>query len=244
MLGVLGRQPKSALEAHLYESLHGVCIMSASVCIKCASSLHFYQRAVSPRQTACWFADFVQNTRTFCKLCADSLHTYVSKVCSWRTVHTYPKFACTPCTHLYWLFKVCIMFQTNPSKNLLVAIQHDAHAGHTRRWRVQVVRQLYRRFHLHVGLEDAAAAERCLVVGLLRLGLDRRLHQALGDSDVRGNGVGPAYGSPVARPVHHDGVRLLRAPKEVKGAFRALHAKRKLLLEYYRKMPKFMPNFA
>jgi hypothetical protein len=61
-----------------------------------------------------------------------------------------------------------------------------AHAGHT--GLVQVVRQLDRRLHLrvHVGLEDAAA-ERCLVVGLLRLGLDGSLHPALGD--VRGDGA-------------------------------------------------------
>ncbi len=63
---------------------------------------------------------------------------------------------------------------------------------------------------------------------LLRLGLDGSLHPALGD--VRVDGAGPAHGSPVARPVHH-GVRLLRAPKQAKGAVRALHAKRKLLLQ-------------
>ena len=45
---------------------------------------------------------------------------------------------------------------------------HVVHTG-----LVQVVRQLYRRLHLHVGLEDAAA-DRGLVVGLLRLALDRR----------------------------------------------------------------------
>jgi hypothetical protein len=100
------------------------------------------------------------------------------------------------------------MFQPKPNKNL--AIQHDAHAGHT--GLIQVVRKLYRRLHLHVGLEDAAA-ERCLVVGLLRLGLDCRLHPALGD--VRGDGAGPAYGSPVARSVHH-GVLLLRTPKDAR----------------------------
>jgi hypothetical protein len=109
-------------------------------------------------------------------------------------------------THLYLLCKVCILFQPKPSKNL--AIQHDAHARHT--GLVQVVRKLYRR--LHVGL-DAAAAERCLVVSLLRLGLDGRLHLALGD--VRGDGPGPAYRSPVARSVHH-GVRLLRTPKDMR----------------------------
>ncbi len=81
-------------------------------------------------------------------------------------------------------------------------------------------------------------AERCLVVGLLRLDLDGRLHPALGD--VRGDDPGPADGSPVARPVHHDGVRLFRAPIEAKGAVRALHAKRKLLLQIARfKSSKF-----
>jgi hypothetical protein len=56
----------------------------------------------------------------------------------------------------------CRKFQSKPSKNL--AIQHDTHAGQA--GHVQVVRQLYGRLHLHVGLEDAAA-ERCLTVGLL-----------------------------------------------------------------------------
>jgi hypothetical protein len=70
---------------------------------------------------------------------------------------------------------------------------------------VQVLRQLYRRLHLHVGLEDAAA-KRCLVVG--RLGLDSRLHLALGD--VGGDGAAPAHVFVGARPVHH-GVWLLRA---------------------------------
>ena len=61
---------------------------------------------------------------------------------------------------------------------------------------VQVVRQLYRRLHLHIGLKDAAA-DRGLVVGLLRLGLDGCLHPALGD--VRGDGAAPAHsGSPSA----------------------------------------------
>jgi hypothetical protein len=44
----------------------------------------------------------------------------------------------------------CRTFQTKASKNL--AIEHDAHAGHT--GRVQIVRQLYDRLHglhLHVG---------------------------------------------------------------------------------------------
>ncbi len=92
----------------------------------------------------------------------------------------------------------------------------------------QVVHQLHRRLHLHVGLEDAAA-EQCLVVGLPRLGLDSRLHPALGD--VGGDGAAPAHGPVGARPVHH-GVRLLRAPIQAKGAVRAPHAKRKLLLQY------------
>ncbi len=123
--------------------------------------------------------------------------------------------------------KFCI-FYINPYQANLAkhpAIQRDAIAVHT--GFVQVVRQLYRRLHLHVGLEDAAA-ERGLVVGLLRLGLDGRLHPALGD--VGGDGAGPAHGSPVARSVHHGvTVRLLRAPKKAKGAVCELHAKRKLL---------------
>jgi hypothetical protein len=43
---------------------------------------------------------------------------------------------------------------------------------------VQVLLQLHRRLHLHVVLEEAAA-ERGLVVGLPRRGLDGSLHPAL-----------------------------------------------------------------
>ncbi len=67
-----------------------------------------------------------------------------------------------------------------------------------------------------------------LVVGLPCLGLDSRLHPALGD--VGGDGAAPAHGFVGARQMHH-GVRLLRAPIQAKGAVRAPHAKRKLLLQ-------------
>ena len=102
---------------------------------------------------------------------------------------------------------------------------HKVHTGC-----VQVVRQLHRRLHLHVGLEDAAA-ERCLVVGLPRLGLDSShgLHMALGDAG--GDGAAPVNDFIGARPVHH-GVWLLRATIQAKGAVRAPHAKQKLLLQY------------
>ena len=63
--------------------------------------------------------------------------------------------------------------------------------------------------------QRADCAFRLGLDGSLRLGLDGSLHPALGD--VR---AGPAHGSPVARPVHH-GVRLLRAPKQAKGAVTA-----------------------
>ena len=102
----------------------------------------------------------------------------------------------------------------------------QAHRVHTRC--VQVVRQLHHRLHLHVGLEDAAA-ERCMVVGLPRLGLDSRLHMALGDAG--GDGAAPVNNFIGARPVHH-GVWLLRATIQAKGAVRAPHAKQKLLLQY------------
>ncbi len=102
---------------------------------------------------------------------------------------------------------------------------HRVHAGC-----VQVVRQLHRRLQLHVGLEDAAAKQ-CLIVGLPRLGLDSRLHPALGD--VGGDGAAPAHDFVGARPMHH-GVWLLSAPIKAKGAVRAPapHAKRKLILQY------------
>ncbi len=95
----------------------------------------------------------------------------------------------------------------------------QAHRVHT--GCVQVVRQLHRSLHLHVGLEDAAA-EQCLFVGLPCLGLDSSLHPALGN--VGGDGAAPAHVPAVARPVHH-GVRLLRAP------IQAPHTIRKPLLQ-------------
>ena len=72
---------------------------------------------------------------------------------------------------------------------------------------VQVPLQLHRRLHLHVVLEEAAA-ERGLVVGLPRRGLDGRLHPGL----RRGGGDDPdaPHGCEVVRPVRHR-VRLLRA---------------------------------
>ncbi len=68
---------------------------------------------------------------------------------------------------------------------------HTVHTGC-----LQVVCQLHHRLHLHVGLEDAAA-ERCLVVGLSRLGRVSRLHPALGD--VGGDGAALAHGFVGAR---------------------------------------------
>ena len=60
---------------------------------------------------------------------------------------------------LYLVCKFCIFYikPFQPEANLAkkTAIQRDAITMHT--GFVQVVRQLYRRLHLHVGLEDAAA---------------------------------------------------------------------------------------
>jgi len=73
---------------------------------------------------------------------------------------------------------------------------------------VQVPRQLHRRLHVHVVLQEAPA-ERGLVVGLPRLGLHGRLHPAL--RRLRRHGPAAAHSDVVVRPVRHR-VRLLRAP--------------------------------
>ena len=90
------------------------------------------------------------------------------------------------------------------------------HAGQT--GFVQVVRQLDRRLHLHVVLEEAAA-ERGLVVqvGLARLGLDGRLVPGL--RHLRRHGPDAAHGGVVIRPVRHR-VRLLAAEEGAKGPVR------------------------
>ena len=74
---------------------------------------------------------------------------------------------------------------------------------------VQVPLQLHRRLHLHVVLEEAAA-ERGLVVGLLRLGLDGRLHPGLRHSGCDGDDADAPHGFVVVPPVRHR-VRFLRA---------------------------------
>jgi len=71
--------------------------------------------------------------------------------------------------------------------------------------------QLHRRLHLHVVLEEAAA-ERGLVVqvGLLRLGLDGRLHPGLRHGG--GDDADAPHGLVGVRPVRHR-VRLLAREK-------------------------------
>ena len=145
--------------------------MSAKVCIECATSLHFLEQCVCLRQIHCSYADFMQNTCRLCRLGADCMqilcrlflkslrladHADFCKVCTsakiWhadymQTLHTW-SLVC----------KVCIKFPTRSSKlSKQLGIEHEATGC------VQVMRQLHRRLHLHVGLEDAAA-KRCLVV--------------------------------------------------------------------------------
>ena len=92
---------------------------------------------------------------------------------------------------------------------------------------VQVPRQLDRRLHLHVVLEEAAA-ERGLVVGLPRRGLDGRLHPGL----RHGGGDDPdaPHGRVVFRPVRHR-VLLLRAKPGAKRPVLVPDAVRKHPLE-------------
>ena len=88
-------------------------------------------------------------------------------------------------------------------------------------------RHLDRRLHLHVVLEEAAA-ERGLVVGLARLGLDGRLVPRL--RHLRRHGPDAAHHGVVVRPVRHR-VRLLAAEEGAKGPVLVRHAVRKHLLE-------------
>ena len=92
---------------------------------------------------------------------------------------------------------------------------------------VQVPRQLDRRLHLHVVLEEAAA-ERGLVVGLARLGLDGRLVPGL--RHLRRHGPAAAHGGVVVRPVRHR-VRLLAAEEGAKGPVLVRYPVREHLLE-------------
>ncbi len=77
---------------------------------------------------------------------------------------------------------------------------------------VQVPRQVHHSIHLHVVLEEAAA-ERSLVVGLARLGLDGRFHPGLCQSG--GDGPDAAHSGLVVLPVRHR-VRHLRAKSGAK----------------------------
>ncbi len=91
---------------------------------------------------------------------------------------------------------------------------------------VQVPLHLHRRLHLHAVLE-VAAAERGLVVGLLRLGLDGRLHPGLhhcGGDDA----ADAPHCFVVVLPVR-DHVRLLRAKPGAKRPILGPDAVRKYL---------------
>ena len=90
-------------------------------------------------------------------------------------------------------------------KNLYDII--DANWVHT--GLVQVTLHLHRRLHLHVVLEDAAA-KRGLVVGLLRLGLDGRLHPGL--RHCGGDDPDAPHCFVVIRPVRHRVWLLLSSP--------------------------------
>ena len=81
-------------------------------------------------------------------------------------------------------------------------------------------RHLDRRLHLHVVLEEAAA-ERGLVVGLPRLGLDGRLVPAL--RHLRRHGPDAAHGGVVVRPVRRR-VWLLAAEGGAEGPVLVRHA--------------------
>ena len=88
-------------------------------------------------------------------------------------------------------------------------------------------RHLDRRLHLHVVLEEAAA-ERGLVVGLARLGLDGRLVPRL--RHLRRHGPDAAHHGVVVRPVRHR-VRLLAAEEGAKGPVLVRYPVREHLLE-------------
>ncbi len=87
----------SPCEFSAYGSVHNVCIHSALLCNKSASSLQIYRQLVVPRTTSGWFAESMQTTCTLCTLCLCTLDTY------W--VHTY--FKSMHLAHLAHLARVC-----------------------------------------------------------------------------------------------------------------------------------------
>ena len=78
---------------------------------------------------------------------------------------------------IFGLLQVCLLKSIYTEQTEYLSYLNCANYVHT--GFVQVPLHLHRRLHLHVVLEEAAA-ERGLVVGLLRLGLDGRLHPGLG----------------------------------------------------------------
>ena len=146
---------QSAPDEHFYASMHCICIIFAYFCTKCALCLHFYQQCIVSRQIHCWFADNVQNTCRLRTLCADLVQTLSSKVCTWRTLHTWTECAksakiksvqaCTLCTPCHWCAKSAV--SVNPSQaNLAKNCSNPTH--------------MHRDNVLHV-LADACVARPC-----------------------------------------------------------------------------------
>jgi len=125
-------------------------------------------------------------------------------VCKFCVNQKAQKFAQCKLSKLVFIEQTLVKHGANPdiSQNIIGA--NLLHTGF-----VQVPLHLHRRLHLHVVLEEAAA-ERGLVVGLLRLGLDGRLHPGL--RHCGGDDADAPHGLVVVRPVRHR-VRLLAREK-------------------------------
>ncbi len=105
-----------------------VWIMSAYVCIKCALSLHqvciFITQRFSPEKTSgdmqTWCKKRVHSAHFVHTRCILSAH-FISKVCIWRTVHTWPECASLQKSGMHILHtfslvcKVCIMLCASSS---------------------------------------------------------------------------------------------------------------------------------
>ncbi len=128
---------KSARDADFYAYLHHFCCKSARVCIKCASSLHFTERGVFPRQTPRSDADYVQNTCRLCRLGADFGRLFADFFQKSLRLADYADFGkvCTTAKiwhadfmHTFSLgFKVCIKSPTCSSKpDRNPTIKHNA----------------------------------------------------------------------------------------------------------------------
>ncbi len=123
-------------------------------------------------------------------------------MCKFSANQKTQKFAQCKLSKLVFNEQFLVKHGANPDISQKIIGANSLHTGF-----VQVPLHLHRRLHLHVVLEESAA-ERGLVVGLLRLGLDCQLHPGL--RHCGGDDADVPHGFVVVRPVRHR-VRLLSA---------------------------------